>query len=49
MKVPFHIEGETVCLILFAVAVLASCVAVVVESQGKAETARFEICPLCGK
>jgi hypothetical protein len=50
MKVPFRTDGETVMLIIFALAVLASCVAVVVEEKAKAEAvARFEICPLCGK
>lgn len=49
MKRLFRIEGETVCLVLFALAVFASCIAAAVETQSKGETPRFESCPLCGR
>lgn len=42
------IDPEDVCLLIFAFAILAACVAAVIEERSKAEArARFEICPLC--
>jgi hypothetical protein len=47
MKIPWKMDGETICLILLAVAVFGAVVAAFIE--GQSQPSRFQICPLCNQ
>jgi hypothetical protein len=47
---PRKLDGETICMMLLGVAVLAAAISVIAERNNNAKALeRFEICPLCSQ